>query len=89
MKWKRNFIFSKRNIYKQATDGEIIYSTAKNEILTLKALEKAKKYDCSVTNFKINGDVCEITIWGTQDCFLGFVNDYINEFNGYIENVAF
>lgn len=93
MKWKRVLSFTKRNIYKgEANDGDSIYSSVGDEILTLRALEKAKKYGCRILNFKIGGALtsyCEISVLATQDSFLGFVNDYINDFRGYLENIEF
>lgn len=93
MKWKRVLSFTKRNIYKgEANDGDSIYSSVGDEILTLKALEKARKYGCRILNLKISGtytSYCEISVLATQDSFLGFVNDYINDVRGYLENIEF
>lgn len=93
MKWKRTLTFTKRNIYRgEADDGDSIYSSVGDEILTLRALEKARKYGCRILNFKIGGSFisyCEISVLATRESFLGFVNDYINDFRGYLENIEF
>lgn len=92
MKWKRVLSFSKRNIYQSGEGLNTIYSSVKDEVLTLKAIEKAKKYGCKIINFRIGGtftSICEITVWADKANFLGFINDYISEFDGYIENIEF
>lgn len=92
MKWKRVLSFSKRNIYQSGEGLNTIYSSVKDEVLTLKAIEKAKKYGCKIINFKIVGaftSICKITVWADEASFLGFINDYISEFDGCIENIEF
>ena len=92
MKWKRVLSFSKRNIYQNGEKVNIVYSSIKDEILILKAIEKSKKYGCKIISFRIEENfapVYEISVWADKSNFLGFISDYISEFDGYIGNIEF
>lgn len=89
MKWIKTLTFTKRNICKETIDKEVIYLTAKNETLALRALKMAELCDCRISNLKMTETICEINIWATHDRFLAFVNNFIEEFDNYIENINF
>lgn len=89
MKWYRTFSFHKTNVYLYGHGLDATYKTIKDEAITSYTLENARKFGCKIKQIRCSSFGCEIIIYSSKASFQGFIYDFINKFDGYLQDISF
>ena len=89
MKWIRTLKFRKIDRYIGGYGLDTTFRTIKDTVLTNYALAIAPKYGCKIRKFECDLCTCYIEILASRDCFLAFINDFVKNFEDYIDYIHF